>query len=188
LNSGRRFTDVRAIAWGYGLALEKGRSGEAYNLGSGREVPVQDIFDLVFREAYITWRDWARHRSERCGFVPLSSNRYPALRIHIHCTYPLCLRMGQFVVMNNLSSHKVQRVRQLIEEHGCQLLHLPPNSPEFNPIKVAFAKVKTLLVRAAPRSREALVEAMDAALEAITAQETHGFFGHCGDSSPFQPL
>jgi transposase len=63
-------------------------------------------------------------------------------------------------------------------------LYLPPYSPDLNPIEEAFAKVKALLRRAAARSHEALVEAMGAALDAITAQDTHGFFGHCGYRRP----
>jgi transposase len=98
------------------------------------------------------------------------------------------LRVGQVVVMDNLSPHKGQSVRELIEERGCELLYLPPYSPDFNPIEEAFAKVKALLRRAAAGSREALVETIGAALEAITAQDTHGFFGHCGYGAPIQPL
>jgi hypothetical protein len=58
---------------------------------------------------------------------------------------------------------------------------------EVNPIEVAFAKVKTLR-RAAAGNREALVETMGAALEAITAQGAYGFSSHCGYSAPVQPL
>ena len=92
------------------------------------------------------------------------------------------------MVMDNLAAHKGQRVRELIEGRGCELLYLPPYSPDLNPIEEAFAKVKALLRRAAARSREALVEAMGAALDAITAQDTHGFFGHCGYRRPVQLL
>ncbi len=98
------------------------------------------------------------------------------------------LSPGQVVVMDNLAAHKGQRVRELIEGRGCELLYLPPYSPDLNPIEEAFAKVKALLRRAAARSHEALVEAMGAALDAITAQDTHGFFGHCGYRRPVQLL
>jgi transposase len=52
---------------------------------------------------------------------------------------------GQIVVMDNLSSHKGPRVRELIEGRGCELLYLPPYSPDLNPIEEAFAKMKALL-------------------------------------------
>jgi transposase-like protein len=48
--------------------------------------------------------------------------------------------------MDNLSSHKGAKVRQLIEAAGASLLHLPPRSPDFNPIENAFAKIKALLL------------------------------------------
>ncbi len=90
------------------------------------------------------------------------------------------LRPGQLVVMDNLSSHKGERVRELIEGRGCELLYLPPYSPDLNPIEEAFAKVKGLLRRAEARTREALVKAMGAALDAVTAQDARSFFSHCG--------
>lgn len=99
------------------------------------------------------------------------------------------LRAGQVVVMDNLSAHKGERVRESIEARDCKLLYLPAYSPDLNPIEEAFAKVKSLLRRAAARSREALVETIEAALDAISAQDAHGFFGHCGYSSAsFRPL
>jgi transposase len=90
------------------------------------------------------------------------------------------LRKGQVVVMDNLSSHKGSRVRQLIEQQGCELMYLPPYSPDFNPIEEAFAKIKGLLRKAEARTREALVEAMGRAISAITARDPKGFFEHRG--------
>jgi transposase len=90
------------------------------------------------------------------------------------------LRPGQVVAMDNLSSHKGSRVRQLIEARGCELMYLPPYSPDLNPIEEAFSKVKALLRTSAARTREALVEAMGAALNAITTQDVCGFFAHRG--------
>jgi transposase len=90
------------------------------------------------------------------------------------------LRRGQVVVMDNLSAHKGERVRALIESAGCELLYLPPYSPDFSPIEEAFSKVKGLLRKAGTRSREALVEAIGEALDAVTAQDARGFFTHCG--------
>ena len=90
------------------------------------------------------------------------------------------LRKGQVVVMDNLSSHKGPRVRQLIEERGCKLMYLPPYSPDFNPIEEAFSKIKGLLRKAEARTREALVEAMGKAISAITPRDAEGFFEHRG--------
>ncbi len=90
------------------------------------------------------------------------------------------LRPGQVVVLDNLAAHKGERVRELVEERGCELLFLPAYSPDLNPIEEAFSKVKGLLRRAEARTREALIEALGRALEAVTAQDARGFFGHCG--------
>ncbi len=98
------------------------------------------------------------------------------------------LKPGRMVVMDNLSAHKGGRVKEIIEGRGCELVYLPPYSPDFNPIEQAFSKVKGLLRRAEARTREALVEAMGWALEAVSARDALGFFEHCGYRSMGQLL
>lgn len=98
------------------------------------------------------------------------------------------LSAGQVVVMDNLSAHKGERVRELVEARGCELLFRPPYSPDLNPIEEAFSKIKELLRRAEARTREALIEALGRALDAVTAQDARGFFGHCGYSLADQLL
>jgi len=98
------------------------------------------------------------------------------------------LRPGQVVVMDNLSSHKGQRMRELIEGRGCELLFLPPYSPDLNPIERAFAKLKASLRRAQARTFRALIEAMGRGLGEITDQDASGFFRHCGYRAPAQLL
>jgi len=90
------------------------------------------------------------------------------------------LRRGQIVVMDNLTAHKGDRTRELIESADCELVYLPPYSPDLNPIEEGFSKIKGLLRKAGARSREALIEALGRALEAITSQDARGFFQHCG--------
>lgn len=90
------------------------------------------------------------------------------------------LRAGQVVVMDNLSAHKQERVRELIEARGCQLQYLPPYSPDLNPIESAWSKVKTHLRALKARSQEALEAGVSTALRTITAQDARGYFGHCG--------
>jgi transposase len=98
------------------------------------------------------------------------------------------LRRGQVVVMDNLTAHKGERVRELIEERGCELLYLPPYSPDLNPIEEAFSKVKRILRKAESRTRGALVEAIGAAISAVTAKDARGFFAHCGYGIVVQSL
>jgi transposase len=98
------------------------------------------------------------------------------------------LSPGQIVVMDNLSSHKGPRIRELIEGRGCELMYLPPYSPDLNPIEEAFAKLKVLLRKAGARTREALLEAMGRALDAVTPSDARGFFEHRGYRPLAQPL
>jgi transposase len=90
------------------------------------------------------------------------------------------LRRGQLAVMDNLTAHKGERVRELIEQQGCELLYLPPYSPDFNPIEEAFSKIKHLIRKAEAHSREGLIEAMGTAISALSAQDARGFFEDCG--------
>jgi transposase len=98
------------------------------------------------------------------------------------------LKSGQIVIMDNLSAHKGERVRELIEARGCELLYLPPYSPDFNPIEEAFSKIKGLLRNAQARSREALVEALGRAISALSAIDASAFFEHGGYHLPVQLL
>ncbi len=98
------------------------------------------------------------------------------------------LSPGQVVVMDNLSAHKGERVRELVEGRGCGLLYLPPYSPDMNPIEQAFSKLKGLLRKAEARTREALVEAMGRALCAVSASDARGFFEHSGYRAVGQPF
>src|SRR3712207_5867990 len=90
------------------------------------------------------------------------------------------LRRGQVVVMDNLSAHKGEMIKELIERRGCQLVYLPSYSPDLNPIEEAFSKIKRLVRKAEARTREALVEAIGSALSAVTSRDARGFFEHCG--------
>ncbi len=94
------------------------------------------------------------------------------------------LRPGQIVVLDNLHAHKDMRVRAAIAARDCDLWYLPPYSPDLSPIEEAFAKLKTLLRRAAARTREALLDAIASALDQITATDAQGFFQHCGYHLP----
>ncbi len=82
--------------------------------------------------------------------------------------------------MDNLSAHKGEEVRELIEARGCEVLFLTPYSPDFNPMEEAFSKIKALLRKAQARTREALIEAMGALISAVMAWDARGFFEHCG--------
>jgi len=90
------------------------------------------------------------------------------------------LRPGDVVVMDNLSSHKRARTRELIESVGAELLFLPPYSPDLNPIEMVFAKVKQLLRSLACRTKDALWKAMQSILDQVTTTDAINCFKHCG--------
>ena len=95
------------------------------------------------------------------------------------CVVPT-LKAGDILFMDNLSAHKVAGIEALIEACGAHLIYLPPYSPDFNPIELAWSKVKTILRRLKARTFPDLIEALKQALLAITPQDVRGWFAHCG--------
>ncbi len=73
-----------------------------------------------------------------------------------HVLAPTLREPGQVVIADNLRAHYADDARAAIEAQGARLIHLPPYSPDFDPIEHAFSKVKHALRRAAPRSDDAL--------------------------------
>jgi transposase len=98
------------------------------------------------------------------------------------------LRRGQVVVMDNLSAHKGERIKGMIEQRGCQLVYLPSYSPDLNPIEEAFSKIKRLVRKAEAGTKEALVEVIGSALSAVSSKDARSFFEHCGYRMPVQSL
>jgi transposase len=90
------------------------------------------------------------------------------------------LKPGNIVVMDNLGAHKVKGVRQAIEAVGASVLYLPPYSFDFNPIELAWSKLKELLRTAEARTREDLDHEIAAAMNLITRKDTLAWFRHCG--------
>lgn len=90
------------------------------------------------------------------------------------------LEAGRVVVLDGLGAHRTNKVRELIEERGADLVFLPSYSPDLNPIEEAFSKIKNIVRKAGARTREALDEAIGEALSAITLKDVAGWFSHCG--------
>ena len=87
---------------------------------------------------------------------------------------------GDIVVLDNLPAHRVGGVRERIEAVGATLLYLPPYSPDFNPIEMAFAKLKALLRAVAARTIPDLWMAITTALDAFTPDECRNYFAAAG--------
>jgi transposase len=95
------------------------------------------------------------------------------------CVVPI-LQPGDILFMDNLSAHKVAGLEELIRLRGACLIYLPPYSADFNPIELAWAKVKTILRRLKARTLPHLIDALKQALLTITTQDIHAWFAHCG--------
>ena len=90
------------------------------------------------------------------------------------------IRAGDVVIMDNLSSHKRASVREMIEAKGARLRFLPPYSPDFNPIELAFSKLKALLRKAAERTVDGLWTAIGRFVDLFTPQECANYFAAAG--------
>jgi hypothetical protein len=86
--------------------------------------------------------------------------------------------------MDNLGAHRTRRVRQLIEDRDCELIYLPPYSPDLNPREEAVSKIEHVLRKIGARTKEALIEAMSGALAAVSAEDVREFFVHHGYRAP----
>jgi transposase len=90
------------------------------------------------------------------------------------------LGKGDVVVMDNLPAHKVIGVRKAIERAGARLIYLPPYSPDFNPIEMAFSKLKALLRKAAPRTIPELWDVIGEAIDKFDVQQCQNYFAAAG--------
>ena len=90
------------------------------------------------------------------------------------------LSPGDIVIMDNLPAHKPAAVRQAIEAAGARLRFLPPYSPDFNPIEMAFSKLKAFLKKIAARTIEDLWDAIGRGIDTFTPQECQNYFAAAG--------
>jgi len=104
----------------------------------------------------------------------------PAFRAYVEQVLVPELKPGDVVVMDNLPAHKVAGVRETIEGAGARLLYLPPYSPDFNPIEMAFSKLKALLRKTAARTVDELWDAVGQSLDAFTPRECANYFAASG--------
>jgi transposase len=91
-----------------------------------------------------------------------------AFEVYIEHFLAPTLSEGQVVVLDKLGAHRPQRIKELIEQRGAELVFLPSYSPDLNPIEEAFSKIKNILRKLAARTHEALLEAMEEALSKVT--------------------
>lgn len=113
-------------------------------------------------------------------FVFKGSTDGPAFETYVEFLLAPKLRRGDIVVMDNLSSHKHDVIRTLIEARGATVEYLPPYSPDLNPIEKCWSKVKTWLRKAKARTFDELIAALADALHAVSKQDAAAWFAHCG--------
>ena len=104
---------------------------------------------------------------------PTDGDIFLAYVEHVLCP---ALRSGDVVVMDNLSAHKVEDVRTLIQKRGAELIYLPPYSPDLNPIEKAWSKLKDLLRAAKARTQQSLEQAITELLPKITPEDAQAWF------------
>lgn len=92
------------------------------------------------------------------------------------------LKKNQVVVLDNMSVHHAKKVKQLLAEHGIRFLHLPPYSPDYNPIEMAISKIKAYLKKMRKRNTQALMQAIDQAMKRVTREDAKNFIRHAGYS------
>ena len=116
----------------------------------------------------------------RCSAVTDGAVNAAAFEAFAEQVLAPALRPGDVVVLDNLSSHKSVRTRELVEARGAALVFLPPYSPDLNPIEMIFAKIKQALRSLACRTRQALWDAIQPVLDTVTAADARHCFRHCG--------
>lgn len=103
-----------------------------------------------------------------------------AFRAYVEHVLAPTLSPGNIVIMDNLSAHKAEGIREAIEATGATLRYLPPYSPDFNPIENAFSKLKALLRARAERTIAALWAAVGDVIDLFTPTECANYFAACG--------
>lgn len=92
------------------------------------------------------------------------------------------LEKGDIVIMDNMCSHHVKKVAEVLEKAGMKLLYLPPYSPDFKPIDKLWSKIKAILRMIKARTLDALPDAIDTAFSAISPSDCRGWFESCSVS------
>jgi transposase len=155
----------RAMSREYGRGPRGERVHDAQPINYGQNLTMVGAISLSGFEAMMT--------------IP-GATTGPVFRAFVdHLLVPV-LREGQTVVLDNLAAHKVEGVQEAIEACGAKVIYLPPYSPDFNPIELAWSKLKTYLRAVKARTLDDLDDAIADAMDTITPDNCYGWFKHCG--------
>ncbi len=140
---------------------------------------------LVCHTPHGHWRTTTMISSVRLDGTSACMTIEGATNTEVFCAYVRevlvpALRPGDIVVLDNLGAHKNEKTLQRIRQAGAQVRFLPPYSPDLNPIEMMWSKVKALLRKTQARNHTDLLNAIAAALAAVTVQDALGWFAACG--------
>jgi len=107
----------------------------------------------------------------------------PAFETYVETRLAPVLEPGTVVILDNLSTHKSPRAAQVLKDHGCWFLFLPPYSPDLNPIEMAFSKLKAHLRRIGARTFDALFTALGDICDLFEPDECWNFLKAAGYAS-----
>ena len=116
----------------------------------------------------------------RCSTVVNAAINRDVFEAFVEHVLVPALRPGDTVVMDNLSSHKGGRIREMIEGANAELRYLPPYSPDMNPIELVFSKIKQLLRSLSCRTKDVLWRSMQSVLDQITPSDALNCYRHAG--------
>jgi len=148
----------------------------------GRSLPGERIVE------YVPHGDWQRltliggvRLSGWCGALMFEGGAtVEACEAFVGQQLGPALQAGDIVIMDRLSSHLHPAVVAQLEARGVTVKPLPPYSPDLNPIEKVWSKIKTAVRRARPRTADALIKAVGAAMNTVTLEDLQGWFEHCG--------
>jgi transposase len=148
----------------------------------GRAVPGERVIEATpgHSGAHYTIIAALGYRGVKAPWVLDGAMDAAAFETYVQHVLAPTLRAGDIVLMDNLSAHKGQPVRELIEARGARVQFLPPYSPDFNPIELCWSKVKTALRAAKARTLEDLMKALMDALSSVSRRDIQAWFAHCG--------
>jgi transposase len=138
----------------------------------------QDLRDRMIDAVIV--EGMSRHgAAHRFGVSPAAAIKWVQLAYVEQMLVPI-LSSGDVIILDNLGSHKGAAARKAIRQAGAHLLLLPPYSPDLNPIEMVFAKLETLLRKAAERTVEATWKKIGLLLNHFTPNECENYRRHAG--------
>ena len=147
------------------------------NPGVAHLIPVGEGKVQTVRPAGVAWHQETFHLDGRHAFTTFQGGTTgDKFLTYLKDVLIPTLRPGDIVVMDNLRTHHIQAVSELLHGAGAQILYLPPYSPDLNPIEKLWSKVKAILRKLRIRSPDALDAAIRFALDQVSADDCAGWF------------